>query len=196
MDSKSLISFLIILMMVCGVSSDFAQDKKECQDQLVSLSPCLTFVSGDAKAPTPTCCTELKKDVTKSKLCLCILIKDRNEPGVGFKLNATLALGLIPICRIHSNATDCPGMQTLHLSPNSPEAQVFEQFDNTSGVGSSTSAGGSSISFWATEANEICVDGLHCNRSDIKSFSPLFFLDELSLKKIDSNEGLSLGQTC
>lgn len=116
MDSKSSIPCLVILMMVCGMSSDFAQDKKECQDQLVSLSPCLAFATGNALAPTPTCCTQLKKDFHKSKFCLCVLVKDRNEPGLGFKLNATLALSLIPLCQIHSNATVCPSMHSVSLS--------------------------------------------------------------------------------
>ncbi|KAL0359405.1 UNVERIFIED_CONTAM: protein YLS3 [Sesamum angustifolium] len=130
MDSKSLVSWVIMVMMVCGGRSDFAQDRKRCQDQLVSLSSCIEFVSGDAKAPTKSCCSELSKDVIKSKLCLCILVKDRNEPQLGFKLNATLALTLIPLCHIPSDASVCP--QLLELAPNSPEAQIFEQFNTTS----------------------------------------------------------------
>ncbi|KAL0383783.1 UNVERIFIED_CONTAM: protein YLS3 [Sesamum calycinum] len=130
MDSKSLVSWVIMVMMVCGGRSDFAQDRKRCQDQLVSLSSCIEFVSGDAKAPTQSCCSELSKDVIKSKLCLCILVKDRNEPQLGFKLNATLALTLIPLCHIPSDASVCP--QLLELAPNSPEAQIFEQFNTTS----------------------------------------------------------------
>ncbi|KAK4413064.1 protein YLS3 [Sesamum alatum] len=134
MDSKSLVSWVMVVIMVCGARSDFAQDKKMCQDQLVSLSSCVNFVSGDAKAPTPSCCSELRKDVSKSKLCLCILVKDRNEPQLGFKLNATLALALIPICHIPSDASVCP--ELLHLSPNSSEAQIFEQqFNTTSASG-------------------------------------------------------------
>ncbi|PIN07167.1 hypothetical protein CDL12_20258 [Handroanthus impetiginosus] len=139
MDSKSLIPCLILSVMICHVSSDFAQDKKQCKDQLISLSSCITYVSGDAKAPSPTCCSELTKDVSKTKLCLCILVKDRNEPGLGFKLNATLALSLIPVCHIHTNATIC--QELLHLAPNSPEAQIFKQLNNISGVGNSSSSG-------------------------------------------------------
>lgn len=110
MNSKCLLSCLIILMMFCSSSSDIAQDKKLCQEQLLKLSPCLNYVSGDAKAPSPTCCTELQREVEKSKFCICVLVRDRNEPSLGFKLNATRALSLDPLCQTHSNTTICPGI--------------------------------------------------------------------------------------
>ncbi|CAK9148438.1 unnamed protein product [Ilex paraguariensis] len=112
--------------------SDFAQDKKECKDQLIGLSPCLPFVSGESKSPTPACCSELRKDINTTRKCLCVLVKDRNEPGLGFKINATLALNLPSICHAPSNASDC--LALLNLAPNSTDAQVFEQFASTNGA--------------------------------------------------------------
>ncbi|KAI8562052.1 hypothetical protein RHMOL_Rhmol03G0005100 [Rhododendron molle] len=50
----------------------------------------------------------------------------RNDPGLGFKINATLALTLPYICRAHANISHCPGL--LHLAPGSPDAQIFEDF--------------------------------------------------------------------
>ncbi|KAI3420687.1 AAI domain-containing protein, partial [Psidium guajava] len=113
-------------MLASGVSSDMARDKQECAAQLVHLSPCIPFVGGDGKAPPPTCCVNLRKDVDKTRRCLCMLVRDRDEPGLGFKLNATLALALPSICHAPANVSNCPAL--LHLDPNSPEAQVFEQF--------------------------------------------------------------------
>lgn len=111
---------IILMILIVHVRPDFTQDKKECQDQLVSLSPCITFVTGDDKAPTPICCSRLKENVEKSKLCLCILVKDRDEPSLGFKLNATLALALIPICHIQTSTTVCTGtISNLSLSLSS-----------------------------------------------------------------------------
>ncbi|XP_047958310.1 non-specific lipid transfer protein GPI-anchored 22-like isoform X2 [Salvia hispanica] len=130
---KVLASSLMMLMMFCRSSSNFAQDKKVCQQQLVNLSSCLNFVTGDAKAPSPACCTELHQDIDKSKFCLCVLVRDRIEPSLGFKLNATRALSLNPLCKTNSNATICP--ELLHLSLNSPEAQIFEQFGNSTHAG-------------------------------------------------------------
>ncbi|XP_010069341.3 non-specific lipid transfer protein GPI-anchored 13 [Eucalyptus grandis] len=128
------VMLLITTMLANGVTSDVAQDKQECEAQLVNLSPCLPFVGGDSKAPSVPCCANLRKDLDETRRCLCMLIRDRDEPGLGFKLNATLALALPSICHSPSNASHCPAL--LHLDPNSPDAQVFEQFTNASYAGS------------------------------------------------------------
>ncbi|KAI3917701.1 hypothetical protein MKW98_021463 [Papaver atlanticum] len=107
--------FLMVLS-VGFVKSDVDKDREECATQL-GLATCLHYVGGTAKAPTPDCCTGVKQVLTTSKKCLCILIKDRNDPSLGLKINATLALGL-------------PAISLLHLSPNSPDAKVFEDFNN------------------------------------------------------------------
>lgn len=124
-------------MLVCLASSDLAKDREECADQLVGLATCLPYVGGDAKAPTIDCCTGLKQVLSRSKKCLCILVKDRDDPNLGLKINATLALGLPAACHSPANVSDCPAL--LHLAPNSTEAKVFEEYTNST-KGSSTSA--------------------------------------------------------
>ncbi|XP_019163933.1 PREDICTED: protein YLS3-like [Ipomoea nil] len=138
MDSKS-VSFCIIffffffMVTLCGVvRSDMAKDRAECADQLVGLAPCLPYVSGDAKLPTPDCCTGIKGVVEKSKKCLCILVKDRDDPSLGFKINATLALSLPDKCHAPANISQCPDL--LHLAHNSPDAKIFEDFNKTAPV--------------------------------------------------------------
>ncbi|MCL7022721.1 hypothetical protein MKW94_012895 [Papaver nudicaule] len=130
----------VLFLMVLSVGlvrSDVDKDREECATQLVGLATCLPYVGGTAKAPTPDCCTGLKQVVTTSKKCLCVLIKDRNDPSLGLKINATLALGLPTICKTTSNIADCPAL--LHLSPNSPDGKVFEDFNNiANGNGTTT----------------------------------------------------------
>ncbi|XVE75770.1 hypothetical protein DITRI_Ditri12bG0119400 [Diplodiscus trichospermus] len=116
----------LLLILQASVSSDLAKDKKECSNQLVALSTCIPFVGGKAKVPDPTCCTNLRKQINQTKKCLCVLVADRNDPGLGFKVNATLALSLPSFCHAPSNASECP--ELLHLPPNSTDARVFEQF--------------------------------------------------------------------
>ncbi|KAF8403948.1 hypothetical protein HHK36_012055 [Tetracentron sinense] len=120
---------LLVLIMVGFVRSDMAKDRGECAEQLIGLATCLPYVGGDAKAPTLDCCTGLKQVLNKSRKCLCILIKDRNDPALGIKINATLALGLPTSCHAPSNVSECPTL--LHLDPNSPDAQVFLQYANS-----------------------------------------------------------------
>lgn len=103
--------FLVVTVALVGFSaSDLAQDRAECMDQLLGLAPCLAYVGGDdAKAPTPDCCTGLGQVLQKSLKCVCVLVKDRNDPSLGLKINTTLALGLPSACHTPVNISQCIG---------------------------------------------------------------------------------------
>ncbi|KAF7137933.1 hypothetical protein RHSIM_Rhsim07G0049400 [Rhododendron simsii] len=132
------IIFLVFSMMFSCANSDAAKDREECTQQLVGLSTCLPYVGGNAKAPTPDCCSGLKQVLKTNKKCLCVIIRDRNDPELGLTINVTLALGLPSICNAPANVSLCPAL--LHMDPNSPEAQVFYQFGHSSNDSASTPA--------------------------------------------------------
>ncbi|KAI8526371.1 hypothetical protein RHMOL_Rhmol13G0302300 [Rhododendron molle] len=137
MDTKYATTCILALVLVMGfANSDMKKDREECANQLVGLATCLPYVGGDAKAPTPDCCTGLGVVVKSSKKCLCILVKDRDDPSLGLKINATLALGLPTLCHAPANISECPAL--LNLAPNSPEAKVFEDFANSTKGSNST----------------------------------------------------------
>ncbi|GMI74117.1 glycosylphosphatidylinositol-anchored lipid protein transfer 14 [Hibiscus trionum] len=115
---------------VVGADTAGDKDKEECTQQLVGLATCLPYVGGTAKAPTPDCCSGLKQVLKSNKKCLCVIIKDRNDPDLGLNLNVTLALTLPSVCSAPANVSKCP--ELLHMDPNSPEAQVFYQLSKNS----------------------------------------------------------------
>ncbi|TXG55738.1 hypothetical protein EZV62_017051 [Acer yangbiense] len=119
---------VVSMVMLSGAMGDKAKDREECTDELVGLATCLPYVGGDAKAPTPDCCNGLKQVLDKDKKCLCVIVRDRNDPDLGLNINVTLALGLPSVCHQPANVSQCPAL--LHMDPNSPEAQVFYQFDH------------------------------------------------------------------
>ncbi|KAK4608172.1 hypothetical protein RGQ29_001823 [Quercus rubra] len=130
---------LVLMMLVRLASSNLDQDRAECADQLVGLATCLPYVGGEAKAPTLDCCTGIKQVLQKSKKCLCILIKDRDDPNLGLKINATLALNLPTSCHAPANISECVSL--LHLAPNSTDAKIFEGFANsTKGSGTTVAS--------------------------------------------------------
>lgn len=88
--------------------ADFASDRAECTNQLVGLATCLPYVQGNAKAPTPDCCTGLKEVLSKSPKCLCVLVKDRDDPQLGIKINVSLALALPDACSTPAKISECP----------------------------------------------------------------------------------------
>ncbi|MQL94145.1 hypothetical protein Taro_026798 [Colocasia esculenta] len=144
---------LLLTMTLLGLwagaaRGDFASDQAECAESLVGLSTCLTYVEGTSHAPTPDCCSGLKQVIGKSPKCLCVLIKDRNEPQLGFKIDPNRAISLPSTCNAPVNIYHC--IDLLKLDPNSKDAEIFKQFGNTTIAGTSPagkaapSGGGSS----------------------------------------------------
>ncbi|XP_074292626.1 non-specific lipid transfer protein GPI-anchored 14-like [Silene latifolia] len=117
---------VLLMMLVIIANGDINEDKKECADPLVGLATCLPYVGNQAKAPTMDCCTGLNQVLKTNKKCLCILIKDKDDPSLGLKINTTLALGLPVKCNSPDHDISvCPAL--LHLAPNSPDAKVFTE---------------------------------------------------------------------
>ncbi|XP_039137557.1 non-specific lipid transfer protein GPI-anchored 13-like [Dioscorea cayenensis subsp. rotundata] len=159
----STIFFLSFFLLINLTSSDFAGDQAECGDQLVGLAGCLPYVQGDAKSPTPDCCTSLKSVLLKSPKCLCVLIKDHDDPQLGLKINVTLAVSLPSTCGVHANVSECPKL--LNLKPNSKDAQMFKQLaeatqDNANSDNGNTTSAGTTPSASANDANT-CGMNIH-----------------------------------
>ncbi|KAL2239188.1 protein YLS3 [Sesamum indicum] len=127
----------LVLLLSSIATCDVDKDKLKCGDELVGLATCLPYVSGESKTPPIDCCAGLKQVLHKSPECICLLVKDRNDPSLGLKINATLALTLPSQCHAPANVSHCPAL--LHLPPNSPDAKVFEDFANQ-GNATTTSA--------------------------------------------------------
>ncbi|ERN15695.1 hypothetical protein AMTR_s00048p00225010, partial [Amborella trichopoda] len=85
---------VVVLGGVGEVGGDLVEDRKECTEQLTGLAPCLSYVQGEATAPTKDCCGGLKQVVEKSGTCFCIFIKDSTNPNLHIKINTSLAAKL------------------------------------------------------------------------------------------------------
>ncbi|XP_074577244.1 non-specific lipid transfer protein GPI-anchored 13-like [Curcuma longa] len=133
---------VVVAVMPPAARSDFASDREECASQLMGLATCIQYVQGEAAAPTPDCCSGFKQVTAKSLKCLCVLVKDRNEPQLGFQINVSLALDLPARCSVPANISDCPRL--LNLPPNSTDAQVFLQFEKDLTARAATGGSGAS----------------------------------------------------
>ncbi|KAG8371745.1 hypothetical protein BUALT_Bualt13G0120000 [Buddleja alternifolia] len=119
MESKNIapsipciLMLLLLLLLGNFARCDIEKDKEKCANQLVGLATCLPYVSGEsnAKAPPIDCCSAFKQVMKTSPDCVCLLVKDRNDPSLGLKINATLALSLPDRCNAHDrNISECPG---------------------------------------------------------------------------------------
>ena len=104
------------------VGGDFAADRAECSDKLVGLATCLAYVQDEAAAPTPDCCAGLNTVLQTSRKCLCVLVKDKDDPNLGLKLNVTKALELPALCKASANISDCPSTWPLIIPHHHPQA--------------------------------------------------------------------------
>ncbi|KAG0470856.1 hypothetical protein HPP92_016976 [Vanilla planifolia] len=123
--AKQLVLPLVVAVLVAAISGDIAADHAECAQDLVGLSTCLEYVSGNARNPTPDCCAGLQKVRSRKPKCLCVLIKDHDSPDLGFRINVTLAVFLPAVCHVPANISHCPKL--LNLPPDSKEAEIFKQ---------------------------------------------------------------------
>lgn len=105
---------LTVSLLLGFVAGDDEKDKQECTNSLVGLATCLPYVGGNTKSPTPDCCNGLKQVLKDDKKCLCLIIKDRNDPQIGININVTLALGLPTVCQSPANISKCPGSPILY----------------------------------------------------------------------------------
>ncbi|KAL0435712.1 UNVERIFIED_CONTAM: hypothetical protein Sradi_0279100 [Sesamum radiatum] len=72
-----------------------------CTMALVSLSPCLNYVTGNSSAPTSSCCTRLSSVVQSQPQCLCALLKGGSS-SLGIAINQSLALALPGACNVQT----------------------------------------------------------------------------------------------
>ncbi|KAF8780562.1 hypothetical protein HU200_001408 [Digitaria exilis] len=70
-----------------------------CTSVLVSLSPCLNYISGNVSTPPASCCTQLGNVVKSNPACLCVAL-NADPASLGITVNRTLALGLPAACNV------------------------------------------------------------------------------------------------
>ena len=72
-----------------------------CTSTLVSLMPCLGFITGNSSTPSSSCCSQLASVVQASPRCLC-LVMNGTGPMFGIPINQTLALALPNACNVQT----------------------------------------------------------------------------------------------
>lgn len=96
----SSITILVLLLMVV-VHWDGAKAQSGCTMAIVSLSPCLNYISGNSSTPSQSCCSRLSTVVDSQPQCLCSLLKG-GASNFGIVVNQTLALALPGACNVQT----------------------------------------------------------------------------------------------
>ncbi|XP_010511517.1 PREDICTED: non-specific lipid-transfer protein-like protein At2g13820 [Camelina sativa] len=72
-----------------------------CTNVLISLSPCLNYITGNSTSPSQQCCRQLGSVVQSSPDCLCQVLNGGGSQ-LGINVNQTQALGLPKACNVQT----------------------------------------------------------------------------------------------
>ncbi|KAL5198796.1 hypothetical protein ABZP36_002308 [Zizania latifolia] len=91
-----------------------------CTMEIVSLAPCLDYMSGNASTPKPSCCTALSSVVTSKPECLCKVLGG-GASSLGVAINNTRALELPAACNVKTPpASQCKTLGSPVPAPAAP----------------------------------------------------------------------------
>ena len=91
-----------------------------CMPELVSLSPCMGYMSGDATAPGEPCCAAVSGVLRSSPRCLCAVLGG-TAATLGVALDGARALQMPAACRVQAPpASQCDAMGVPLSSPATP----------------------------------------------------------------------------
>ncbi|KAJ9541559.1 hypothetical protein OSB04_028065 [Centaurea solstitialis] len=114
----------ITIAMLCGCG--MAQSSSGCTNVIISMSPCLNYITGNSSNPSSGCCTQLASVVRSQPQCLCEVLNGGGS-SLGLNINQAQALELPKACNVQTPPTsECkaasPGSSptTPSSSPNNP----------------------------------------------------------------------------
>ncbi|KAI5680244.1 hypothetical protein M9H77_01471 [Catharanthus roseus] len=136
----SLITILIAIIMYW---TNVALAQSSCTNELMGLSPCLNYVTGNATAPSSSCCTQLAGVVNSQPRCLCLLLNG-GASSVGITINQTRALALPDDCKVQTPPVSrCNSPNGETPSANSPEGSPAGSSNETPSISDAPAGGGS-----------------------------------------------------
>ncbi|KAI0516355.1 hypothetical protein KFK09_009028 [Dendrobium nobile] len=93
---------IISFFISCLFAAAIAQSSSSCTSALLSLSPCLNFISRNETTPSSSCCSQLSTVVKSEPQCLCAVLNGDAASGLGISINKTQALALPAACKVQT----------------------------------------------------------------------------------------------
>lgn len=100
MAYKSLAAGLILIVVTVFWAGATAQSSS-CTNVLISMSPCLNYITGNSSNPSSQCCQQLASVVRSSPQCLCEVLNGGSS-SLGINVNQTQALALPGACNVQT----------------------------------------------------------------------------------------------
>ncbi|XP_068325532.1 non-specific lipid transfer protein GPI-anchored 5 [Pyrus communis] len=78
-----------------------AAGQSSCTNVIISMSPCLSYITGNSSTPSSGCCSQLASVVASSPQCLCEVLNGGGS-SLGINVNQTQALALPGACNVQT----------------------------------------------------------------------------------------------
>ncbi|KAM4074164.1 hypothetical protein ACJW30_10G074000 [Castanea mollissima] len=89
----------VLVAALCGGS--MAQSSSSCTNVIISMSPCLNYITGNSSTPSSSCCTQLASVVRSQPQCLCEVLNG-GASSLGININQTQAMALPGACNVQT----------------------------------------------------------------------------------------------
>ncbi|OAY68967.1 Non-specific lipid transfer protein GPI-anchored 2 [Ananas comosus] len=91
----------LVILVVVAVSASAAAAASDCTGALMSMMPCLDYITDlKAKAPLPSCCLEVGQVLDSQPLCLCHILNGDVSKLIGRPINTSRTLALPGLCNL------------------------------------------------------------------------------------------------
>lgn len=106
----------LVLVLVAVLCAGASAQSSGCTSALVSLSPCLDYITGNETTPSSSCCSQLASVVGSEPQCLCMVLNG-GDSSLGITINQTQALALPTACNVKTPpVSEC---SCKHITQNS-----------------------------------------------------------------------------
>ncbi|XP_057771664.1 non-specific lipid transfer protein GPI-anchored 5-like [Salvia miltiorrhiza] len=144
---------LLAAALSAGVATAQSSD---CTNVLISMSPCLNYISGNSSSPSAGCCSQLRTVVGSQPECLCEVLNGGGS-NLGLNINQTQALALPAACTVQTP----PLARCNAASPAGSPGSAPDSPNTNSGEGSKTVPNGDD-GFSDASSNKLGVTALFC----------------------------------
>ncbi|KAE8677662.1 Non-specific lipid-transfer protein isoform 2 [Hibiscus syriacus] len=111
-----------LVLVLVGMLCAGATAQSACTSVLISLSPCLNYITGTSSTPSQQCCTQLASIVRSSPQCLCQVLNG-GASSLGITVNQTQALALPGACNVRTPPVSlCNAASPVDAPVGSPES--------------------------------------------------------------------------
>ncbi|CAM9000399.1 unnamed protein product [Rhodiola kirilowii] len=143
-----MLAYIFVVAALCAAT---ASSQSSCTSVLISMSPCLNYITGNSSSPSPSCCQQLANVVSSQPRCLCQVLNG-GGPSLGVAINQTRAMALPTACNVKTppvSRCNAGGSPTTPPTTKTTDAESPSGSKSvpTTGDGSSSDANSMNLPF-------------------------------------------------